>query len=380
MYREKTRGFTLIELLVVIAIIGILASILLPALSRAREAARRASCANNLKQWGLIFKMFSSENNGDFPAGNLWYVNWMSSLMGVNAMGNLYKESPFAQPGQDPPGADGLYPDYWTDPNIMICPSDARENATNVWFPSGTGIEEDIAAQVKRITGPNGAAQDWASKAIVNAILSFPVSYLYQPYATRTGSQFLDAWFVSWWRLNAGKYGPEIAWVAPGDITARGGPSEWAPGGILFVSGRNAEDLTSDVIDVSSPRIWGWRDSDGSDLPTSYHLTKEGIERFFITDINNPASGAMAQSTIPIMLDAWATNLNNLTVQGSSQSQAVAFFNHVPGGCNVLYLDGHVEFIKLNQEWPVATPAFDPNLMNLDSQAANLMDAFGGFG
>jgi len=65
--KNQKKGFTLIELLVVVAIIAILAGMLLPVLSKAREKARRVNCAGNLKQLGLSLLMYSGDFDGFFP-------------------------------------------------------------------------------------------------------------------------------------------------------------------------------------------------------------------------------------------------------------------------------------------------------------------------
>ena len=70
---------------------------------------------------------------------------------------------------------------------------------------------------------------------------------------------------------------------------------------------------------------------------TLYRL-REGIERFFVSDINNPASGAKAQSEIAVMYDSAAETVT----QPSDWGDTYNLYNHVPGGGNVLYMDGHV--------------------------------------
>lgn len=101
---KRKAGFTLIELLVVIAIINILAGMLLPSLTRAREQGRRAVCLSNLRNIGQALTMYASENDGFFPPED-------SSPTEANDL-------------------DLLYPSYLDNAEVFWCPSDAVKPAT----------------------------------------------------------------------------------------------------------------------------------------------------------------------------------------------------------------------------------------------------------
>jgi prepilin-type N-terminal cleavage/methylation domain-containing protein/prepilin-type processing-associated H-X9-DG protein len=97
--RRTTRGFTLIELLVVIAIIALLAAILFPVFSRARENARRSSCQSNLKQIGLGLMQYTQDYDERYPIGTIdeslnsvyWGRGWAANIMPYVKSTQLFK-------------------------------------------------------------------------------------------------------------------------------------------------------------------------------------------------------------------------------------------------------------------------------------------------
>ncbi len=291
----RKKGYSLVELLVSLSILSMLAAMLLPALSRAREAARRASCQNNLRQWGLIFKIYATESRAAlWPPMQIYAPTRPNDLRTIAAG----------------PWVAALYPDYFVETNIALCPS------------SNILGDPTLFDQKKKFAL---AEQPWLID-ISYAYLGWVLDKTNRPLAAASDFPFLvllEEILGLNMHLEGNQVNAQMAAGLEAILYHHAAPS---------ISPIVAQRILDENIQNVRPHpLTG--EPLGTGASTTIFRLREGVERLLVTDVNNPASAKMAQSVVWVMFD-------HIISKGPT-----TVLNHAPGGSNVLYMDGHVAFV-----------------------------------
>ena len=389
---RRFRGFTLVELLVVIAIIAVLISLLLPAVQSAREAARRAQCANNLKQIGLAMHNYVSANEALPPVSvdQQWtsanaltpqipqpHQNWSQHARllpfmeqeplynSINwSFGARWSDGDYVYPSNDPNppdisangGADSI-PQMTVliaSINSFLCPSDTNPGATGQFsignqaktvgsnnYPCNIGLNRRITGNVLgqttvvdswKLNGPNYIASSW--DPTVNGTVTM-ATFKDGTSNTVIFSEWIKGGFPNPYPPGQGL---AIVYYYPNQLLSNAFPTDF-----------QFKLACDNAVVAPANYQWGWKGEWWGYGGTSIYSHTQTPNRTSCQYFDF-SSSLVSPPGVLVAEDVRGT----ITSVGASS-------NH-PGGVNVLFMDGSVRFIKSTVNyWPwyaIATPNY----------------------